>query len=130
MAPPCVDTSEFMASERIQAPPAVKNELESMLKNQEALQRKRLEHLCPIWYNGRGCWRGHLWGALGVAQSSALTFLLMCPPDQAISWFSRLGLTTWAHVLVLWSWADHLGPHSSPNDNKERDTFATERRLV
>uniref|UniRef100_F6PSJ0 DUF4455 domain-containing protein n=1 Tax=Equus caballus TaxID=9796 RepID=F6PSJ0_HORSE len=40
--------SEFMASERIQAPPAVKNELESMLKNQEALQRKRLEHLCPI----------------------------------------------------------------------------------
>nr|XP_044634068.1 LOW QUALITY PROTEIN: coiled-coil domain-containing protein 180 [Equus asinus] len=48
MAPPCVDTSEFMASERIQAPPAVKNELESMLKNQEALQRKRLEHLCAI----------------------------------------------------------------------------------
>uniref|UniRef100_A0A9L0JS22 DUF4455 domain-containing protein n=2 Tax=Equus TaxID=9789 RepID=A0A9L0JS22_EQUAS len=40
--------SEFMASERIQAPPAVKNELESMLKNQEALQRKRLEHLCAI----------------------------------------------------------------------------------
>ncbi|XP_032333918.1 coiled-coil domain-containing protein 180 [Camelus ferus] len=40
--------SEFMANERIQAPPAVKKELESMLKNQSTLQQKRLEHLCTI----------------------------------------------------------------------------------
>ncbi|XP_073083402.1 coiled-coil domain-containing protein 180 isoform X2 [Manis javanica] len=40
--------SEFMASERIQTPPAVQKELESMLKNQKALQQKRLEHLCAI----------------------------------------------------------------------------------
>ncbi|XP_045878631.1 coiled-coil domain-containing protein 180 isoform X3 [Meles meles] len=40
--------SEFMASERIQAPPGVKKELESMLKDQKALQQKRLEHLCTI----------------------------------------------------------------------------------
>ncbi|XP_022281335.1 coiled-coil domain-containing protein 180 isoform X2 [Canis lupus familiaris] len=40
--------SEFMASERIQAPPAVKKEMESMLKNQKVLQEKRLEHLCTI----------------------------------------------------------------------------------
>ncbi|XP_048078953.1 coiled-coil domain-containing protein 180 isoform X1 [Ursus arctos] len=40
--------SEFMASERIQAPPAVKKEMESMLKNQKALQQKRLEHLCAV----------------------------------------------------------------------------------
>uniref|UniRef100_A0A8C3X0U9 Coiled-coil domain containing 180 n=1 Tax=Catagonus wagneri TaxID=51154 RepID=A0A8C3X0U9_9CETA len=40
--------SEFMASERIQTPPAVKTELETMLKNQSALQQKRLDHLCTI----------------------------------------------------------------------------------
>ncbi|KAK2504874.1 hypothetical protein MC885_011298 [Smutsia gigantea] len=40
--------SEFMASERNQTPPAVQKELESMLKNQKALQQKRLEHLCAI----------------------------------------------------------------------------------
>lgn len=45
--------SEFMASERIQAPPAVKKEMESMLKNQKVLQEKRLEHLCTIWYTGK-----------------------------------------------------------------------------
>uniref|UniRef100_G3T5W8 DUF4455 domain-containing protein n=1 Tax=Loxodonta africana TaxID=9785 RepID=G3T5W8_LOXAF len=37
--------SEFMASERIQSPPAVKKELEAMLKTQKAMQWKRLEHL-------------------------------------------------------------------------------------
>ena len=42
-----------MASERIQAPPAVKKEMESMLKNQKVLQEKRLEHLCTIWYTGK-----------------------------------------------------------------------------
>lgn len=41
--------SEFMASEKIQMPPAVKTELETMLKNQSALQQKRLDHLCTIW---------------------------------------------------------------------------------
>ncbi|XP_044776536.1 LOW QUALITY PROTEIN: coiled-coil domain-containing protein 180 [Neomonachus schauinslandi] len=40
--------SEFMASERIRTPPAVKKEMESMLKNQKALQQKRLEHLHTI----------------------------------------------------------------------------------
>ncbi|XP_044937536.1 coiled-coil domain-containing protein 180 isoform X3 [Mustela putorius furo] len=40
--------SEFMASERIQAPPGVKKEMETMLKDQKALQQKRLEHLCTI----------------------------------------------------------------------------------
>ncbi|KAF6327036.1 coiled-coil domain containing 180 [Rhinolophus ferrumequinum] len=40
--------SEFMATERIQAPPAVKEKLESMLKNQKALQQKRLQHLRSI----------------------------------------------------------------------------------
>ncbi|EPQ10416.1 hypothetical protein D623_10019338 [Myotis brandtii] len=44
--------SEFMASERIQDPPAVKKELENMLKKQKALQGKRLRHLCTIWYSG------------------------------------------------------------------------------
>lgn len=43
-----------MASERIQTPPAVKKELESMLKNQKALHGKRLKHLCAIWYGGTG----------------------------------------------------------------------------
>ncbi|KAM9642245.1 coiled-coil domain-containing protein 180 [Trichechus inunguis] len=37
--------SEFMASERIQSPPAVKKELEAMLKTQKTMQCKRLEHL-------------------------------------------------------------------------------------
>ncbi|KAM5329415.1 coiled-coil domain-containing protein 180 isoform 2-T3 [Glossophaga mutica] len=40
--------SEFMASERIQAPAAVKKELERLLKNQKALQKKRLKHVCTI----------------------------------------------------------------------------------
>ncbi|KAM9082498.1 coiled-coil domain-containing protein 180 isoform 4-T7 [Megaptera novaeangliae] len=40
--------SEFMASERIQTPPAVKMELETMFQNQSALQQKRLDHLCTI----------------------------------------------------------------------------------
>uniref|UniRef100_A0A8C9M4B5 Coiled-coil domain containing 180 n=1 Tax=Panthera tigris altaica TaxID=74533 RepID=A0A8C9M4B5_PANTA len=42
------EPDEFMASERIRAPPDVKKEIESMLKNQKALQQKRLEHLCTI----------------------------------------------------------------------------------
>uniref|UniRef100_A0A8C8UK60 DUF4455 domain-containing protein n=1 Tax=Peromyscus maniculatus bairdii TaxID=230844 RepID=A0A8C8UK60_PERMB len=40
--------SEFMASSNIQEPPAVQKELEEMLKNQEILQRVRLDHLCTI----------------------------------------------------------------------------------
>lgn len=48
---PCVWlSSEFMASEEIQEPPEVKKELEEMQKNQQALQRMRLDHLCTIWY--------------------------------------------------------------------------------
>ncbi|XP_047380081.1 coiled-coil domain-containing protein 180 isoform X1 [Sciurus carolinensis] len=39
---------EFMSSEDIQSPPAVKKELEEMLKTQEVLQQKRLAHLCTI----------------------------------------------------------------------------------
>lgn len=39
-----------MASEEIQEPPEVKKELEEMQKNQEVLQRVRLDHLCTIWY--------------------------------------------------------------------------------
>ncbi|XP_036034437.1 coiled-coil domain-containing protein 180 [Onychomys torridus] len=40
--------SEFMASSNIQEPPAVQKELDEMLKNQEILQRVRLDHLCTI----------------------------------------------------------------------------------
>ncbi|XP_039090675.1 coiled-coil domain-containing protein 180 isoform X1 [Hyaena hyaena] len=40
--------SEFMASERIRTPPPVKKEIESLLKNQKAMQQKRLEHLSTI----------------------------------------------------------------------------------
>ncbi|XP_075864969.1 coiled-coil domain-containing protein 180 [Microcebus murinus] len=40
--------SEFMANEHIRAPPAVKKELEVMLKTQNTLQKKRVEHLCTI----------------------------------------------------------------------------------
>lgn len=40
--------TSFMASEEIQEPPEVKKELEEMQKNQEALQRVRLDHLCTI----------------------------------------------------------------------------------
>nr|XP_048276472.1 coiled-coil domain-containing protein 180 isoform X1 [Myodes glareolus] len=40
--------SEFMASEDIQEPPAVQKELEEMLKNQQILQKVRLDHLCTI----------------------------------------------------------------------------------
>lgn len=50
--------SEFMASERIQNPLAVKKELENMLKKQKALQGKRLRHICTIWYSGTGPWGG------------------------------------------------------------------------
>lgn len=39
-----------MASEEIQEPPEVKKELEKMQKNQQDLQRVRLDHLCTIWY--------------------------------------------------------------------------------
>lgn len=42
--------SEFMASKEIQKPPEVKKELEEMQKNQQVLQRVRLDHLCTIWY--------------------------------------------------------------------------------
>lgn len=42
-------SSEFMASEEIQEPPEVKKELEEMQKNQEVLQKVRLDHLCTIW---------------------------------------------------------------------------------
>lgn len=41
--------TEFMASEEIQEPPEVKKELEEMQKNQEVLQKVRLDHLCTIW---------------------------------------------------------------------------------
>ncbi|XP_006887023.1 PREDICTED: coiled-coil domain-containing protein 180 [Elephantulus edwardii] len=37
--------SEFMASEKIQSPPAVKKELDAMLKTQKSFQMKRLRHL-------------------------------------------------------------------------------------
>ncbi|XP_023561251.1 coiled-coil domain-containing protein 180 [Octodon degus] len=40
--------SEFMASERIQSPPAVQKEIEEMLKTQHALQQKRQAHLLTI----------------------------------------------------------------------------------
>ncbi|XP_059957228.1 LOW QUALITY PROTEIN: coiled-coil domain-containing protein 180 [Mesoplodon densirostris] len=40
--------SEFMASERIQTTPAVQMELETMFKNQSALQQKQLDHLFTI----------------------------------------------------------------------------------
>ncbi|XP_041523268.1 coiled-coil domain-containing protein 180 [Microtus oregoni] len=40
--------SEFMASENIQEPPAIQKELEEMLKNQQILQKVRLDHLCTI----------------------------------------------------------------------------------
>lgn len=43
-------SSEFMASDEIQDPPEVKKKLEEMQKNQEMLQRVRLDHLCTIWY--------------------------------------------------------------------------------
>lgn len=75
-----------MASERIQTPPAVKKELESMLKNQKALHGKRLKHLCAIWYGGRVPGRGAPGEGCpgstgGQAQSPALTFLPRHPPD-------------------------------------------------
>lgn len=93
----CVcSSSEFMATERIQAPPAVKEELENMLKNQEALQQKRLQHLRSIWYNGRG-------PSGRQAQSPAGSILWRHPPDQAISWFSGPGLAAWAHTLLFQS---------------------------
>ncbi|XP_029775512.1 coiled-coil domain-containing protein 180 [Suricata suricatta] len=40
--------SEFLASERIWDPPAVKKEIETLMKNQKVLQQKRLEHLGTI----------------------------------------------------------------------------------
>ncbi|CAH6790355.1 Ccdc180 [Phodopus roborovskii] len=40
--------NEFMASKNIQEPPAVQKELEEMLKNQQVLQKVRLDHLCTI----------------------------------------------------------------------------------
>nr|XP_054376300.1 coiled-coil domain-containing protein 180 isoform X12 [Pongo abelii] len=40
--------SEFMASESIHTPPAVTKELEVMLKTQNVLQQRRLNHLCTI----------------------------------------------------------------------------------
>lgn len=71
-----------MASERIQTPPAVEKELESMLKKQKALQGKRLKHLCTIWYSGTAPWGGAPLGSQGrQAQSSALTFFPRHPPD-------------------------------------------------
>ena len=106
--------SEFMASERIQAPATVKNELEILLKNQKALQKKRLKHVCTIWYSGTGprggvplevCRRGRL------SPSPALTFFLWHPPDQAIvSWFSGPGLAAWSYALGC----------SSPRSNKKK----------
>lgn len=114
--------SEFMASERIQTPPAVQMELETMFKNQSALQQKQLDHLCTIWYRRRGRWGGAPFGGPWgrQAQSSALTFLLRCPPDPAISQFSDPGLVAWVHVLGC----------PSPSGNRARDTFAAERSLV
>ncbi|XP_014441491.1 coiled-coil domain-containing protein 180 isoform X2 [Tupaia chinensis] len=40
--------SEFMTSENVQSPPAVKEEVEAMLKTQNILQQKRLDHLYAI----------------------------------------------------------------------------------
>ncbi|XP_051017528.1 coiled-coil domain-containing protein 180 [Acomys russatus] len=40
--------SDFMASEEIQEPPAVQKELDEMLKNQQVLQKVRLDHLYTI----------------------------------------------------------------------------------
>ncbi|XP_054981136.1 coiled-coil domain-containing protein 180 [Sorex araneus] len=42
------DFSKFMASERIQDPPGVRKEIETMLKNQKRLQEQRLKHLHSI----------------------------------------------------------------------------------
>ena len=113
-----------MASERIQTPPAVKKELETMMKNQSSLQQKRLDHLCTIWYSRRGgpSGEGTFGGPWGrQAESLLLTFLLRCyPPDQAISQFSGPGLVTWFYVLGC----------PSPSGNRECDTFAEERSLV
>uniref|UniRef100_H0X0S9 DUF4455 domain-containing protein n=1 Tax=Otolemur garnettii TaxID=30611 RepID=H0X0S9_OTOGA len=39
---------DFMASEDIQSPPAVKKEVDGMLQTQSNMQQKRLEHLCTI----------------------------------------------------------------------------------
>lgn len=46
---PCAVLSEFIASEKIQDPPGVRKEIETMIKNQKLLQTKRLKHLYSIW---------------------------------------------------------------------------------
>lgn len=51
-SPMCLATSEFMASESIQSPPAIQKVLEEMLSTQRVLQQKRQEHLRTLWY---GC---------------------------------------------------------------------------
>ena len=100
----CVWTpSEFMASERIQTPPAVKKELETMMKNQSSLQQKRLDHLCTIWYSRRGgpSGEGHLWGSMGEAGRVLTADFSL----EVLS--SRPG-----HLPVLWPWASHLALRS------------------
>ncbi|XP_049623618.1 coiled-coil domain-containing protein 180 [Suncus etruscus] len=42
------DFGEFIASEKIQDPPGVRKEIETMIKNQKLLQTKRLKHLYSI----------------------------------------------------------------------------------
>lgn len=113
-----------MASEKIQTPPAVKKELETMMKDQSILQQKRLDHLCTIWYSRRGGppGEGHLWGSTGEAG----TVLTVGFSLEALS--SRPG-----HLPVLGPWAGHLGPCSGvsqPSSNRERDTFSAEGSLV
>lgn len=87
-----------MASERIQAPLAVKKELESLLKNQKALQKKRLKHVCTLWYGGAGLQGGvplgvHRTGRHGP-QPQHWRF-----PCGILSWFSGPGLAAWAQAM-------------------------------
>lgn len=90
--------SEFMATERIQIPPAVKKEVENMVKNQKALQQKRLQHLCTIWYSGRRPWGRPPLEVHGGGRDS-----IVLSPEAS----SRPG-----HLLVFWSWTGHLGLHA------------------
>jgi hypothetical protein len=105
--------SEFMASESIQAPPAVQKELQEMLKTQRGLQQKRLEHLCTIWY-------GQEWGSTKIStfgvpmrSGAALVFPLRCPPDHITSWSSSVELV-WNCVLR----------HGRPSVKKDHGLFA------
>uniref|UniRef100_A0A8C5L5C7 Coiled-coil domain containing 180 n=1 Tax=Jaculus jaculus TaxID=51337 RepID=A0A8C5L5C7_JACJA len=88
--------SEFMASENIQEPPAIKKELEAMLKMQGALQRARLEHLSTIcnilppnyskaqlneWYSNLCSLNKHL----GDPEPGSV-LRSPCPQEQLLTW--------------------------------------------